>query len=92
MGTYPHTTKNPTNRDPDQTLQDAFNEVDDSFTVNGFLVGNVGHRITMTVTTTNVASDTEVYNFFDGTLALYEITVVYTDGTRSTLLFAERTA
>jgi hypothetical protein len=62
----------------------------------GFLQGKVGHKITLTIATTNVANDTEIVRYFDVVDAvdvlLNEITVVYTDGTRAQLLSAERTA
>lgn len=86
------TTKRLSEYDASQTLQGAFNDVDKTLSVNGFLVGQVGHRVEMTITTTNVPNDTEVFNFLDNGAALYEISVVYTDATRETFLSAERTA
>ena len=85
------TTKRPSPQDGNQALQGAYNDVDSSFTTNGFLVGKLGHKIIMTISTTSIADDTETYNFFDGANALYEITVIYTDGTRDVILSAERT-
>lgn len=79
-------------RDPGQVLQAAQNDIDDTITVNGFLVGLVGRRIDLTITTTNVANDTEVYAFSENGIALYTLTIVYTDGMRATLLYCERTA
>lgn len=76
----------------DTAIKHAYNDVDKSLTVNGFLVGKVGAKVDATIATTNVANDTIIFNFSDNGTALYEITVVYTDGTRSDLLSAERTA
>lgn len=87
-----YTTKPLSDRDFGQAIQSAYNQVDASVTTNGFLVGKVGHKIEMSITTTTVANDTEVYAFSDSGTALYTITVVYTDGTRNTMISAERTA
>ena len=84
------TTKPLSEKDYSQTLQGAYNDVDKTLSVNGFIVGKVGHKITQTITTTTVANDTEVFAFYDGATMLYEIEVVYTDGTRSLMLSAER--
>lgn len=86
------TTKPLSQRDASQTLQGSFNDVDKTLSVNGFLVGQIGHKVIMTIATTNVANDTEIFNFSDNGTALYEFTVIYTDGTRDTFLSAERTA
>lgn len=79
-------------RDGNQVLQSAFNDVDSTISINGPLTGKVGMKVTATITTTNVANDTVVYAYTDSGTALYSITVVYTDGTRETFLSAERTA
>lgn len=85
-----NTTKRPSDLDGNQALQNAFNEVDSSFTTNGFLTGKVGHKITLALSTTTVSNDTETYTFFDGATQLYQIQLVYTDTTRALLLSAER--
>ncbi|NDD83954.1 hypothetical protein EBZ38_06715 [bacterium] len=85
-----NTTKPLSDRDYEQAVQSAYNQVDATLSVNGFIVGKVGHKITQTITTTTVANDTEVFGFFDGATSLYQIKVIYTDGTRSLMLSAER--
>ena len=85
------TSKLLSNRDANQVLDGAFNDVDKSITTAGFLVGKVGHKIEQAVQTTNVANDTLQYSFYDSGTLLYVITVVYTDGTRTLMLSAERT-
>lgn len=81
-------------QDPGETAQYAFNDVDATVTVNGFLVGLVGRRVTLTISTTTIANDTETYVFSEqsGAIALYTFVIVYTDGTRTTMLTATRTA
>lgn len=79
-------------QDPGETQQYTFNDVDATTTVNGFLVGVVGRRVTLTISTTTVANDTENYAFSENGTALYTFVVVYTDGTRSTMSTATRTA
>lgn len=85
-----NTTKQPTMLDNEQVIRNVFNEPDKSLTVNGFLVGKTGHKVTMALSTTNIANDTETYTFLDGATTLYEIEVIYTDGTRAVMISAER--
>lgn len=87
-----NTSKRPSDLDGNQTLQNAFNDTDSSLTTNGFLVGKIGHKFTMTLDTTSISNDTEVYDFYDGSTFLYQITVIYTTGTRDVILSGERTA
>lgn len=84
------TTKQFSDQDADQVLQYAFNDVDATISTNGFLVGKVGHQVTMAISTTTIANDTETYTFLNSGTQLYEIEVIYTDGTRETLLSATR--
>jgi hypothetical protein len=86
------TTKRSTRKDGMQTLQMAFNDTDASITTNGFLVGKVGHKVTLQVTTTSSSNDTEIYTFLDGEQLLYQLTLVYTDSGKTQLVSAERTA
>jgi hypothetical protein len=81
------TDKQLSNRDAFQTLQGAFNEEDFSITQAGFLVGKVGRRIEV-----GGAGAVETYTFLEDGDTLYVLTLTYTDGTKTTLLSAERTA
>lgn len=85
-----NTSKQMSKLDSEQTLKGAFNEVDKSFTTNGFLVGKVGHKVELIISTTNVANDTETYTFSDSGTQLYQIQVIYTSTSRETILSAER--
>lgn len=87
-----NTTKQRTDRDSAQTLQYSFNDVNSTIGVDGFLVGMVGRKITQTIGTTTVANDTETFSYYDGTTLLYTIQVIYTDGSRTTMLSATRIA
>lgn len=78
------------NQDPGETQQYTFNDVDRTTTVNGFLVGLIGRRIDLAISTTTIANDTETYSFSENGNALYALKIVYTDGTRTTMLFAQR--
>lgn len=86
------TAKPLSSQDPGETQQYSFNDVDATHTVNGFLVGVVGRRVTLTISTTNVANDTENYAFSENGVALYTFQIVYTDGTRALMSTATRTA
>lgn len=90
----PHATdKKSSKRDAEQALRMAFNDVDHTLGVNGFVVMAVGRRITRAVVTVNVANDAEEFSFYQNTTdLLYTVRVIYTDGTRQDLLEVERIA
>lgn len=84
------TTKRLSDRDANQTLQAASIQEDDTLMVNGFLVGKVGRRVDVTVTTTTVSNDSQVFAFSESGTALYSLKLVFSDATQQTLLSAER--
>jgi hypothetical protein len=86
-------TKKPmSDKDYTQVIKSVFNDTDKSLTMNGFLVGRVGHKVTLTLSTTNFANDTETYSFYDNGTLLYSIRIIYTDSTRNIMSEAERIA
>lgn len=87
-----NTSKQISKQDAENVLRSAFNDVDHTLTVNGFLVGKVGRKVELTISTTNVSDDTETYAFKEGTTSLYTLRVIYTTGARDQLLSAERIA
>lgn len=86
------TLKPPSDLDSSQNSQRSYNDVNASFTVDGFLTGLVGRRVDLAISTTSVANDTETYTFSENSVVLYVYMIVYTDGTRATMLYALRTA
>ncbi len=77
--------------DGSQVLQSGYNTVDSTISVNGFVVGQVGNSIVLAISTTNVANDTETYTFSETLRGqLYQIQIIYTDGTRTQLLSVTR--
>lgn len=78
--------------DASQNSQRSYNDVNATFSVDGFLTGLVGRRVDLAISTTTVANDTETYTFSENGTQLYIYMIVYTDGTRATMLFAVRTA
>jgi hypothetical protein len=78
--------------DASQNQQNSFNDVNSTFGVDGFLTGIVGRRVDMAISTTTIANDTETYTFSENSVNLYVYKVVYTDGSRATLLYAVRTS
>ena len=86
------TTKKQSKKDYENIQRYSYNDVDASITTNGFLVGQVGRKITMALQTTSVPNDTEIISFLEGSTLLYTLTIIYTDGTRQVLMSAERTA
>jgi hypothetical protein len=86
------TIKQPNGLDSAQTLKESYNQVNATLSVDGFLTAVVGRRVDLAISSTNVANDTETYSFSELSVPLYTYQVTYTDGTRTTLLFAERIA
>lgn len=76
--------------DVHQIFQSSYNDVNASISVDGFLTGEVGNQITLAISETTVANDTETYSFFNTAVQIYQIKIVYTDGTRTTMLSATR--
>jgi hypothetical protein len=87
-----HTTKTLSERDYQQTLRLSFNDVDASLTTNGFLIGKVGRKVEVAITTTTVLDDTAIYTFSENGVVLYQYTIIYTNGGRTQMISAERTA
>ena len=83
-----NTTKTMSKLDAPQAMKSAYNDVNASITTDGFLTGKIGRKIEMA----SPDSVTEVYSFMEDGVMLYEITVIYTDSTKETLVSAERTA
>lgn len=79
-----------TKRDDEQVLRSVYNDVNATISVDGFLTGKVGNKVEMAISTTNVANDTETYTYSDNATSLFAIKIIYTDGTRATMLSAER--
>ena len=79
-------------RDANQTLQSSYNDVNGTLSVDGFITGLVGRKITLSIITTTIANDTEIYNFLENSVSLYQIKIIYTNGTRSQMLSTERIA
>lgn len=75
-----------------QTLGQSFNDVDSTITTNGFLVGLVGRKIIVTISTTSISNDTQSFAFSENGTALYTLKLIFTDSTYSQLISAERTA
>lgn len=86
------TTKVRSEYDANQITQKIFNPEGGTLAVDGFLVGKVGRRVDLVLTTTTLSNDTEVFTFSEEGTTLFELTLIYTDGTRAQLLSAERTA
>lgn len=78
--------------DASQVTQKVYNPEGGTLAVDGFLVGKVGRRVDLALATTSVTNDTEVFTFSEDGTTLFELTLIYVDGTRAQLLSAERTA
>lgn len=85
-------------QDHEQAIRYVYNNNEKTISVNGFLAGKVGHKIEITIDTTTVPNDTEIYTFSDTQIQapespiLSQIKLVFTDDTREVLLSAERIA
>ena len=86
------TQKPMSSKDGNLTLKQSFNDNSGALAVEGWVTGLVGRKVTMAIETTTATDDTEVYTFLENGVQLMELTVIYTDDTRSVLLSVERTA
>lgn len=86
------TEKQLSDRDYQQTLRLAFNDVDGTLTTTGFLIGKVGRKVEVAISTTTVLNDTATYTFSENGTVLYSYKLIFTDGGRSQLISAERIA
>lgn len=82
------TTKPPTKLDYEQAIQGSFNDMNSTLSVDGFIVGKVGHKIVRS----EPSSSSEDYSFYDNATLLYTIRITYTDALKQTLLSVERVA
>lgn len=88
----PSTSKKASELSFENVLRQASNDQTGTIGVGGFITAKVGHRITLAIGTTNITNDTETYTYFDGLTQLLQLELVYTDGSRGTLLSVERIA
>lgn len=86
------TLKPPSDLDSSQNIQRSYNDVNGTLSVDGFLTGLVGRKVTLAISTTTVSNDTETYTFSENGVTLYVIKIIYTTGTRDVMLSAERIA
>lgn len=82
------TTKPPTKLDYEQAIQGSFNDMNSTLSVDGFIVGKIGHKIVRSEPSA-VAED---YEFYDDVTLLYTIRITYTDALKQTLLSVQRIA
>lgn len=81
------TTKQTAIIDSANVLKQAFNVEDKSITVNSFLVGKVGHKVTRAV----VSPTVDTFSYADGSTVLYVLTVTYTNAGHDDIVSVERT-
>lgn len=86
------TTKQLSEYDQQQIFKKVFNPEGGTLAADGFLVGKVGRRVDRALSTTTLTDDTETFTFSEDGVTLFELQLVYTDGTRAELLSAERIA
>jgi len=86
------TKKSYSDLDQQQIFKRSYNEESGTLGVDGFVAGKVGRKVVRSITTTNVANDTEVFTFSENGEHLFTIQVVYADDTLATLVSVERTA
>lgn len=74
-------------------FKSSYNDEDSSLTISGFVSSKIGNRITVTIATTNVPDDTEIFSYFENTTTLlYTLTIIYSSSSRDQMLSAQRTA
>jgi len=80
-----NTTKQGTRLDADQAIQGAYNDVNSTLGVDGFLTGKVGRKVGLLT-----EGNTETYTFSENGTVLYVLEIIYTDSSREQLVSAER--
>ena len=75
-----------------QIIRKSFNNESGTLAVDGFLAGKVGRKVEQVVSTTSAANDTETFTFSEDGVTLFQLRIIYVDGTRVTMISAERTA
>lgn len=82
------TSKRMSDRDYQQTLKMSYNDINATLGVDGFIVGQVGRKITRS----DHSATEEDYSFYDSATLLYTLRITYTDASRAILLQVERIA
>lgn len=77
-------------RDFQQVIRAIFNDEASTISIDGFIVGKVGRKITRTLSTTTITDDTETFDYLEDGVSLFQLKVIYTDGAREDLLSVER--
>lgn len=78
--------------DQNQIVRKVYND-SGTLSVDGFVAGAVGRKITETTSTTTNPDDTKTYHFYENvSTLLMTIVVIYTDNTYETLVSVQRTA
>lgn len=81
-----HLVKPTSDKDGTQVLQSAYNDVDSTLAINGFVASKVGNKIIRS----DVSATIERYAFYDGTTLLYTLELTYDNGTHDNLNQVER--
>lgn len=81
------TTKRMSERDANQTLQMSFNDVNDTLSVDGFVVGKVGRAVERNI----ISSTIDDYEFYEGSDLLYTLRVTYSNSSHDDVNRVERT-
>lgn len=76
--------------DSTQNIQNSFNDINSTLSVDGFLTGLVGRRVDLAISTTTVPNDTQTFTFSENGISLYAFKIVFTDATYSLMLYATR--
>lgn len=72
----------------ENAIKQSFNIEDKSITVNGFLVGKIGHKVVRTI----VSGTVDDYSFYDETTLLYTFRITYNNAAHDEVDQAERIA
>jgi len=77
-------------KDFQHVLRSSFNDTDKSLATGSFITNKVGRKIVQTITTTSITNDTLIFDYQEDGSSLYQVKVIYSDGTRETMLSVER--
>jgi hypothetical protein len=81
------TSKQLSNLNSDGAHRAIYNQEDHSITTSSFITAKAGHKISFVETSSTVQD----ISYYDGTVLLYTIRIIYSNSTRDAIVSVERT-
>ena len=82
-----NTTKPMTEYDETMLFQKAYNPTEGTIAVGGFVAGKLGHRVVCA----HIDAETDDFTYYDGSIILHVLRVIYSDAGHTDFVSVERT-